>query len=908
MFRSNRSCVIVILILILTGIVVYLWWNQPPTIKLTTDEKEWLKNNPVIKIAPNPNFIPIEFYENDSIYSGVAADFINEIENILDVHFTIVRFNNMSDIFDAAQRGEIDVITATTITEQRKNYLTFTEPFVHLQKVIVVRKNDKRSLTIDSLHNMRIAIIENSSVHERILKENIKAILDIVPSTLEGLYELSFGKVDATVANIATVSYIIERRGLSNLRIAGDFGPKDPYCIAVRKDLPLLASIMQKSLLSIPLHKKTQIIKKWTGLELQIPWYLLLPWKWISIGLVCTGIIVASILLWNVVLRRRLTEKTQELERELHKRIEAQHAFLQSEEKFHTIFYSSADANLIMINEKIVECNEAALHSLDAQKNDIIGKYLDELSPEVQPDGTRSKEKLNKILNATLERGALKFEWVLQKKSGHLVWVEITFTRIILGKDTAIYTSWRDITDRKVVEQETYRHYTQIQTLYSISQTIAQSITLSDVGSKTVEALGTLFRNSLRSIWLLNRQQHHATLFTFSDDKTNHIEYPSLKEQLENHCNTINKSFIGLLEEKQQPFIIKINQDNHSYIPFNTNIRSVLNVPMIIGSHLVGFIIIESIDENAFSEQDLQLISTLANSLAVVIENIRLIESLRNELNERKRIEEHQQKLEDQLRQIQKMESLGTLAGGIAHDFNNILGIISAYTEMLVMHKNNEERFQKYVEAIIQTTNRATDLVRQILTFARRTELQTVPVNVNELIREVTKLLSETFPKTIEITTDLQENISPILGDQGQLHQALLNLALNARDAMPNGGKLIFKTELVSKVIIASKFQKASATSYIAISISDTGIGIPQEMLQRIFEPFFTTKEKGKGTGLGLSVVYGVVSGLNGFIDVQSTVGKGTTFTIFLPAQHPCVVTPTSKQKTNTLRSGSETI
>ncbi len=241
-------------------------------------------------------------------------------------------------------------------------------------------------------------------------------------------------------------------------------------------------------------------------------------------------------------------------------------------------------------------------------------------------------------------------------------------------------------------------------------------------------------------------------------------------------------------------------------------------------------------------------------------------------------------KLEQQLLQVQKMESIGTLAGGIAHDFNNILAIILGFTGLLPQQRENSPRFQQSVDSITKAVERGAHLVRQILTFARKTEVDVGAMSVNELIRDLVRMLEETFPKSIEIRTDLQRYLDPILGDQSQIHQAVLNLAVNARDAMADGGTLTIRTALVSRSELQNRFPNAAAPSYVQISVQDTGIGIDEATRQRIFEPFFTTKERGKGTGLGLSVVYGVVTGHGGFIEVQSSPGHGTTFLVYLPS------------------------
>ncbi len=240
--------------------------------------------------------------------------------------------------------------------------------------------------------------------------------------------------------------------------------------------------------------------------------------------------------------------------------------------------------------------------------------------------------------------------------------------------------------------------------------------------------------------------------------------------------------------------------------------------------------------------------------------------------------------LEEQLLQSQKMESLGTLASGIAHDFNNILAIVLGYSSQMESDAYIRDHFIRNLKAIAEAVQRGSGMVKQLLAFSRKTDLHTVVISLNSVVEEFVKLLSETFSKTIEIQTDLNRNIPALRADINQVHQILLNLSLNAKDAMEKGGVLKISTSLVTSEFLLKKFTSVNQEKYVCLSISDSGHGMDEETRLRIFEPFYTTKEIGKGTGLGLAVVYGVVQSHHGFIDVESEIGSGTTFNIYLPA------------------------
>jgi two-component system, cell cycle sensor histidine kinase and response regulator CckA len=242
-----------------------------------------------------------------------------------------------------------------------------------------------------------------------------------------------------------------------------------------------------------------------------------------------------------------------------------------------------------------------------------------------------------------------------------------------------------------------------------------------------------------------------------------------------------------------------------------------------------------------------------------------------------------QKRLQNQVFQSQKIQSIGTLAGGIAHDFNNILAIILGYSSTLERNRNDEQKHLEGITAINQAISRGAALVRQILTFARKTDIAFAPVNIPNLLHELLSMLKETFSKTITFTQTYSPDLPDIIADRTQIHQTLLNLCVNARDAMPNGGSITIKAEPWMKKDVSKRFPSAAEETYVCISVADTGIGMDKAIHNRVFDPFFTTKEKGKGTGLGLSVVYGVMQSHHGFVDVESSVGKGTTFFLFFP-------------------------
>ncbi|HEX2999248.1 MAG TPA: ATP-binding protein, partial [Armatimonadota bacterium] len=267
-------------------------------------------------------------------------------------------------------------------------------------------------------------------------------------------------------------------------------------------------------------------------------------------------------------------------------------------------------------------------------------------------------------------------------------------------------------------------------------------------------------------------------------------------------------------------------------------------------------------------------------------------------------------RLEAQLRQAQKMEAIGLLAGGIAHDFNNILTPIMAYSDILLSRIPEGDPALRYVDQIAALAERASGLTQQLLAFSRRQVLQPVVLDLNQVLSELEKMLRRLIGENILLHLKLNPALMPVKADTGQMEQVLMNLVVNARDAMPQGGKLSLVTEnVVLDEAAAASWEGLRAGNYVQLVARDTGCGMDKETQQHIFEPFYTTKEKGKGTGLGLSTVYGIVAQSGGGIRVNSVIGEGTTFTILLPAVECEMAAAKSAEVEDTAaRQGGETI
>jgi signal transduction histidine kinase/ActR/RegA family two-component response regulator len=303
--------------------------------------------------------------------------------------------------------------------------------------------------------------------------------------------------------------------------------------------------------------------------------------------------------------------------------------------------------------------------------------------------------------------------------------------------------------------------------------------------------------------------------------------------------------------------------------------------------------------ETRHNKKDGGLIDLEVSAKAITVGDEMLIQAFYRDITERKKLQEH-------LFQSQKMDSIGVLAGGIAHDFNNILTAILGHAEIIRRYSVLDVKSTNSLGVIEDASRRAGRMITKLLGFARKSKYEIVPLNVNDVVYDTLKLLERVIDKTAEMSVELDSRLPLIHADANQIEQIVMNLIINARDAMPKGGKISIKTaELNVQRGMTEIPAYIVAGNYVVLTISDTGAGIPKDIVGKIFEPFFTTKERGKGTGLGLSMVYGAVKEHKGYITVASEVGVGTTFTIYLPTSPAAAPVPVDESAS---LSGDETV
>jgi len=408
-----------------------------------------------------------------------------------------------------------------------------------------------------------------------------------------------------------------------------------------------------------------------------------------------------------------------------------------------------------------------------------------------------------------------------------------------------------------------------------------------------IQAFGNQISMALNNAYLFEQvkesERLYADLYENSPDMYHSVD----KNGIVVSCNQTECQLLGMQKEKilGRPLINLYPVSQQKHVEIN------LNKIFVQGQELKGL-------EEQILRADGTLIDVSVNTSLVydIKGKPSIARMVLRDITEKK-------KMEEKILQAQKIDSIGNLAGGIAHDFNNILTAILGSASIMRRRVVDNQRLLKYVDLIEITSRRGAAVTRQLLTFSRKSNPHVTRVNINTIIDQTIKLFEVTTPRTIHIKYNLSPDPVIVEGDEGQVQQTLLNLCLNAKDAMPNGGVLVINCRRMDiDAEQAKQVTDGIPGLYIMISVADSGVGIPHAVINRIFEPFFTTKEQGKGTGLGLSVVYGVVKSHNGFINVSSEVDSGTIFTIYLP----CVVDqlPSKEQSGNqsNLVGGTERI
>jgi two-component system, cell cycle sensor histidine kinase and response regulator CckA len=627
--------------------------------------------------------------------------------------------------------------------------------------------------------------------------------------------------------------------------------------------------------------------------------------------------------------------------------IERQHAeqeLRNSEARFRTLVEHAPEALVVLDLDTslFVDANEKAVQLFGIPRKSLFKLGPVELSPPTQADGRPSTEAALEYLEKALHGETPAFEWTHRNALGEDIPCEIRLVRLPsvgrrlvrgsiidiserLQADKALHASEKrfatafqsspmslsinSLDDGRILAVNDYflrtTGYTREELLGHTSlelnfwpsqaerdkaiELLRQHGSVHDVESTFVTKSGEV-RNVLFSIEMIEMDGTLCTLLAASDITERKRTEEALQRSAQEISDLYNNAPCGYHALDQNGTFLRINDTELQWLGYQPDeVIGIMNISQLIPKEFSqdfqsNFARLKR--HGSLRDIEFNLLRKDGSTLPVLLSstvikdphgNFLMVNSTLFDITERKRLEE-------QFRQSQKMEAVGRLAGGIAHDFNNLLTAILGYSQLALLHLDPADLLHDQIQEIRKAAERAALLTSQLLAFSRRQILQPKVLDLNSVVEEMDNMLRRLIGEDIALVTALEPALAPVKADPGQLAQVIMNLAVNARDAMPQGGQLTILTQNVNlDQEYAASHLAVEAGAYVMLSVSDSGEGIAEEHLSHIFEPFFTTKEKGKGTGLGLSTIYGIIKQSGGAIWVSSELGKGACFKIYLP-------------------------
>lgn len=950
----------------LFALLLNICTTQASELNLSDKEKQWLSENPIIKVGVGVAFPPymwVEEKEEQKIFKGMVSDYLNIFSKKLGVTFSPFLDIPFKESLEKGKRGEIDLFACLSETKERAAFLNFTEPYLSYPMVIITKENAPLIGGINDLRGKKISIVKHLAAFSTLVKKSPEKNFHFhfVNTVDQNLEAVSFGKADACIINLAVATYYIQKKGITNLKIAS---PADLDGIhlkmGIRKDSPMMLSIFQKVLNTIPQSDKDEISQKWIRVKYTPGIDVNLIKKWSLILSTVVAVIFFMFLFWN-----------RKLSKEIDRRHVIEKDLRESRELFRDLVNTMSDWIWELDNKgRYTFCSNNVEGIMGYTPQEMIGKTPFDFMPRDKAGKIRKEFEIylqNKSPIKDLEN------WNITKEGSEIC--ILTNAAPILNKKGEI-TGYRGI-DRDITENKQSNLLAEIQHKLAIDLS-----NTNDIQKRFELCLDAALESSgmdCGGIYLIGYESDGLDLIyhkglpngfveattQYSLDSENvkmvlkgepiysqHKDLGLQTNNIENIEELLAIAVIPILSKKTIIGSLNVASRKLQEIPLQSK-NALETIASQIGNAINNFITEQKLQEN---EEKYRILFKSSSDAVFLIEvdSLKILEANKkaidlygytyNELigmtalsfsaqpdqNEMV-IQKNQEtaihlryhkkkdgtvfpveitasyfklqgksinfstvrdvselkKIERQLNHSQKMESIGTLAGGIAHDFNNILTSIIGFAELSLLESEKGSVQEDNSKEILISGKRAKELVGQILSFARKSDDSKKPIQLSIIAKQVIKLLRSSLPSTINIKSKIESD-SLIMGSETKVHQILMNICTNAAHAMSkSGGTLSFYLDEISIGENNHLNELDLETgSYIRIKISDTGLGIPPEKLNKIFEPYYTTKKIGEGTGLGLAVVQGIVESYDGKIRVTSELNRGSSFNVYLPITH----------------------
>ena len=803
---------------------------------LTSEERAWLlEHADQIRLSGDPGWEPMEFFDENGKYSGLVADYMHLIEERLGIHFKIVQTRSWGETLAKAKNKEIDIISAAQVTPDRRQFMLWSKPYLHVNTTIIVRKEMAQQFSIEQMAGMRIGVPENYAVG-RFVRESYPALTIVdVATNKEGLTKVSFGELDAMITEIPNALYVIENEKITNLRLAGDTGFILNHGVGIRNDWPLFASIIEKTLADISESEQKAIYSKWLRLETN-PFYKSHTF-WISVGAIFVVVfgLIGIVMTWNRTLHRQVRHRTEAI-RFNEMRMDA---LLQLNER---------------ANDSIQEIIEFAFEQMIRLTKSRFG-YLAFDDQEGMIYSVRSRDAASHKQPTTATT------------TGFTPETKGLWGKAVLKKEPIISNYYPNSNPRMKGLPEGCRK-TLIRYMNVPIFKGDRVVAVAGVGNKSLD----YDTSDLRQLTLLT-QGLWRRLQRKQEEQALARSEKNLRDIVENAPNgitIIQNRQVVYRNAKQLELVGDINLGSTvSYDHIHTKDRE--RVETFFESIFAGKPNNKELDYKFYTslekrtKENLKWVTTLITPINYRDDDAFLLTTL-----DRTRARE----IEHLLTVHDKMATLGRVAAGIGHEVRNPLSGINIYLHSIEKGLANPEKAHKIgpaIEGIRAASEKMEAVIKRVIDFSKPIEPKFVEIDINIPVMEAVQLAGMSMKKYgVTLTADLGENLSPCNAEHNLVEEVVLNMINNSVDAM-NGQDAPKHIRIIT----------SSDTDHVRIVIEDTGPGVPVDLVENIFEPFYTTKDY--STGIGLTLCNRIITDHKGRIIVEKSLEGGARFVIELP-------------------------
>ncbi|MCF7838149.1 MAG: transporter substrate-binding domain-containing protein, partial [Candidatus Marinimicrobia bacterium] len=806
-------------------------------------------------VGGDHHYPPFEFLDANSRPAGLNVDLTRAIARELDLDVDI-RLGPWAEQVQALERGEVDALQGVFYSATRDRRFDFSQPFMMAHYVSVVRR-DAGAPPIDlaDLAGRRVAVQRGDIIHEYLVEHGLDARIELFETQADALRAVATGAADCAVTIRVTALLLIEQNDWPELVLGGRPFLSLEYCYAVRAgNQALLAQIGEGLRMLEQNGTLRDIQRKWLGVYAPgVSRERLLRYAaWILTPLL---VLLLAFLVWTRLLRREVGRQTIALR-------ESEHLLVLADR-----LARLGGWRVDLGQERVIWSDEvAAIHDMPPGYSPTIEEGIAFYAPE-------HRERVRQVFTACAQEGTpYDEEVVLITRAGRRLWVRTigVAERDAAGRIIRVTGAFQDITTRKQSEDRIAHLNRVLRAIRDINQLIVRERDRQKLIHEASRLL-VAHRGYSSALIVLTDEQDGVAAWAASGLAG---ESSALQAQLERGerpacCASLHAAPAGLLITERNEICADC--------PLAADCTTVSSVGLSLtcGDRCYGCMMVAMEAEIEARGEERDLLEEVAGDLGYALRNLETEAA-------RAAAENQRQNLAEQLAQAQKLESIGQLAGGVAHDFNNLLMGIMGYIELAQEQLAPEHPVRELLEEVMRNARRSADLTRQLLAFARKQTIAPRVLNLNAAVESMLKMLRRLIGEDIDLAWMPGAALDAVFLDPSQVDQVLANLCANARDAIGGVGKITIETRnVVFTEAYCARRVDCHPGEYVMLAVSDDGRGMAPEEIDRIFEPFYTTKESGAGSGLGLATVYGIVRQNNGFVNVYSEPGQGTTFRLY---------------------------